>query len=36
MNEEFYISFESYLNNEMSQAEKQLFEQRLNSDNQFK
>lgn len=36
MNEEFYISFESYLNNEMSQAEKQLFEQRLNSDNQFR
>ncbi|WP_298140056.1 tetratricopeptide repeat protein [Flavobacterium sp.] len=36
MNEEVYISFESYLNNEMSQAEKELFEQRLNSDNQFR
>lgn len=36
MNEELYISFESYLNNEMSQAEKELFEQRLNSDNQFR
>jgi tetratricopeptide (TPR) repeat protein len=36
MNEEVYISFESYLNNEMPQAEKELFEQRLNSDNQFR
>lgn len=36
MNEEVYISFESYLNNEMPQAEKELFEKRLNSDNQFR
>lgn len=36
MNEEVYTSFESYFNNEMPQAEKELFEQRLNSDNQFR
>jgi tetratricopeptide (TPR) repeat protein len=36
MNEEVYISFESYLNNEMSQTEKEQFEQKLNSDNQFR
>ena len=36
MNEEVYISFESYLNDEMTQTEKELFEQKLNSDNQFR
>ena len=36
MKEEVYIAFESYLNNEMSLAEKELFEQKLNSDKKFR
>ena len=35
MNEEQYISFESYLNEEMSNEDKLLFEQKLQNDAQF-
>ncbi len=36
MNEETYIGFESYINNEMPSAEKNIFEQKLQNDLQFK
>lgn len=36
MNEENYIAFESYLNNEMSSDEKIIFEEKLQNDSQFK
>lgn len=36
MNEEQYIGFENYLNNDMPSEEKIIFEERLTSDNEFR
>jgi hypothetical protein len=36
MNEELYIGFESYLNNEMPSSEKIIFEEKLKNDTQFR